>query len=103
MGTSNIQIIEGKSYVIKYKRTTIYFVYEQENDWYRIEHITARDSHYAFIINKDVQSRCNYYNNEHHANGTLNFRELTADEIQSRNAEYNTWEQINVKTYFKKK
>lgn len=88
------EFIHGKSYVMKYRRTTMFFVYEKECDWLRVEHSTSKDTGYAFINCHEIVGRYSYYNNSLHGDGKRTCRELTDAEIKERNAMYNTWEQI---------
>jgi len=88
----------GKNYLMKYKRTTMYFICEPALDWYRVEHSTSKDTTYAFINFSDVPGRYRYYLNPSHGNGELIFKELNEAETKERESAYKTWEAMEQQT-----
>ncbi|MCK9575511.1 MAG: hypothetical protein WC979_02080 [Candidatus Pacearchaeota archaeon] len=88
----------GKSYLMKYKRTTMFFICEPKLDWYRVEHSTSKDTGYAFINFSDIPGRYSYYANPLNGKGELIVRELTAAEIKERDSAYDTWEAMENQT-----
>ena len=83
----------GKSYYMKFKRTTMCFLYEPKNNWYRLERKTNKNQDVeGYILRRELSQWYNYLNNEDHANGKIKVIELDEVTIKEHNAFYNNWE-----------
>ena len=89
---------EGKSYLMKYKLTTVLYVWEAERELYRTEYSTSKNHSYGgYIITKQLADRYSWHKNVHDrskSKSKFTCRELTTDEIKKLNADFNTWEAI---------
>lgn len=81
----------GKSYSMKFKRTTVNHIYEPEYDWYRTEWITAKKLEYhGFIDISQLPDRYSWYRSL--GKGKVVCKEMTIEEVKTSSAAYNTWE-----------
>lgn len=80
----------GKSYAMKFKRTTVLHVYEKQGDWYRTEWVTAKNHEYHGYINfEQLPARYAWFKNL--GNGKMICTEIPEAEVKAREAAYNTW------------
>ena len=89
---------EGKSYSMKYKLTTVHYIWEADCELYRTEYSTSKNHSYeGYIITKQLPERYSWHKNVHERSKSKSkfmCRELTGDELKKLNADFNTWEVI---------
>jgi len=86
----------GKSYAMKYRRTTALHIYEKEYDWYRTEWSTSRKQTYDGYINfNQLPERYTWFTNL--GKGKMVCTELTESQVKELDAAFNTYEKIEEK------
>lgn len=87
---------EGKSYFMKYKSTSVYYIWESIYGFYRTEYITSKKHSYeGYILTSQLPGRYNWKKNIHKKSKTKKpfiCEELSPATVKKMNADFNTWE-----------